>query len=598
MADARIAAATRRVGWWWLLATAAGGGALGWLGHAPALSSGAPTFARVVKLVATDAIESSPVLSPDGKWLAYLSDAGGRTHVWVRFLSGGSPINLTAGATELFVSPVREIGGLDISPDGTQIVFGASTAPNALANQQFSYVISAPLGDTPRRFLERGVGARWSPDGSRVVSVIPGGSAGDALAVADRSGENQRVVLPVTGGLHAHWPAWSADGKFIYFSRSATSANSEPTEIASIPADGGVEEQVVGTSRRAVFPFPSKDGRGLLYGANPATVDLALWWKPPSGPPVRVSMGVGEYAEARLSSDGTRMVATVYELKRSLVLLPIAGTAVRPQRLTSGFTGDMDPSVSPRGDRLAFSSTRTGDRTIWVSRLDGSDARQVTAGTAFDERPQWSPDGSSIAFVSSREGQRGIWTVPAEGGPPRRVVSANALGTITWSPDGREIVYAASDGAAPALFRVALGGGAPVRVPTPTAATAPQWSAATNQIAYIASVLATGNTPGRTWPALLSPYGTPVDRPREPILANGLVAWSPDGRFLGGISIVGVSNASVWVIPLVGHEPPRRIIEFVGDQRPRGIAWMPDGQHLVIGLQERTADIVMFDNGS
>jgi hypothetical protein len=111
-------------------------------------------------------------------------------------------------------------------------------------------------------------------------------------------------------------------------------------------------------------------------------------------------------------------------------------------------------------------------------------------------------------------------------------------------------------------------------------------------------VLATGSAPGRTWPALLGPSGEPIDRPRDPILGNGLLAWSPDGRFLAGISIPGVTGASIWVIPLEGNEPPRRIIQFVGDERPRGIAWMPDGQHLVIGLQERKADIVMFDNGS
>jgi serine/threonine protein kinase/Tol biopolymer transport system component len=589
--------AGQRVRWWWLLAAAASGALVGWLGQTSTPADTRP-FTRVVKVVTSDdAIERSPVLSPDGKWLAYLSDAGGRVDVWVRFLSGGAPINLTAAAPDLFVSPLGEVGGLDISPDGTQIVFAAGT--DAQGANLSSYVVPAPLGGVPRRFLQRGLGTRWSPDGSRVVSVVPGGSAGDTLLIADGSGENQRVVHPLAGGLHFHWPSWSADGTAIYFTRSLVALNMEPTEIWRIPVEGGAEERVIETSRRALYPYPAHDGGGLLYSANPDTVDLSLWWKPPSGPATRVSAGVGEYGEGRFSNDGTRIVATVYEFARSLAILPIAGTDARLQRLTSAVTGDIDPSVSPRGDRLAFSSTRGGERTIWTSRLDGSDPRQITAGKVFDERPAWSPDASTIAFVSSRNGERGIWAVPAEGGPARRVLAVNALSTITWSPDGNEIVYSAPAGAAPGLYRIASDGTTPpVRVATPSAATGPHWSTANGQLAYVATVLATPSTPGRVWPALVGRSGDAIDRPREPALHNGQVAWSPDGRWLAGISIPGISNASIWVIPVQPPGSPRRLIEFVGDDRPRGIAWMPDGQHLVIGLQQRTADIVMFDNGS
>jgi Tol biopolymer transport system component len=337
----------------------------------------------------------------------------------------------------------------------------------------------------------------------------------------------------------------------------------------------------------------------MYYSANPDTVDLSLWWKPRKGPAERISTGVGEYAEARPSSDGKRIVATVYAFARSLATLPIAADDARPERLTSGFTGDIDPALSPNGNHLAFSSSRGGERTIWTSRLDGSDPRQITAGPVFDERPAWSPDGSSLAFVSSRNGERGIWTVAAEGGPARRVIAANALSTITWSPDGREIVYAAPAGSGPGLFRVAVEGTTPpVRIPTPTTATAPHWSKTTGQLAYVASVLSTPTTPGTTWPALAGPSFETIDRPREPVLGNGMVAWSPDGRFLAGMSIPGTTNASIWVIPVQPPGPPRRIIEFTGDERPRGITWTPDGQRLIIGFQERTADIVMFDSGS
>ena len=53
------------------------------------------------------------------------------------------------------------------------------------------------------------------------------------------------------------------------------------------------------SARRAVFPFPTPDGRGLIYAANPTGVDLALWWRPFDGSePTRLTTGVGEYSEA------------------------------------------------------------------------------------------------------------------------------------------------------------------------------------------------------------------------------------------------------------------------------------------------------------
>jgi len=49
----------------------------------------APTFSRVVRLTSGPAVEMGPAISPDGKWIAYLSNARGPADVWVKFLAGG-----------------------------------------------------------------------------------------------------------------------------------------------------------------------------------------------------------------------------------------------------------------------------------------------------------------------------------------------------------------------------------------------------------------------------------------------------------------------------------------------------------------------------
>jgi Tol biopolymer transport system component len=96
--------------------------------------------------------------------------------------------------------------------------------------------------------------------------------------------------------MHLHWPAWSHDGRYIYFTYSTSTANCEPTSIYRFAAAGGALDLVIATARRAVFPLLTGDGRGLIYSANPTSVDVALWWQPNDGSAAtRLTTGVGEY---------------------------------------------------------------------------------------------------------------------------------------------------------------------------------------------------------------------------------------------------------------------------------------------------------------
>jgi len=113
--------------------------------------------------------EFGPVISPDGKWVAYLSNARGPTDVWVKFIAGGDPANLTATAN-IDVQANDYIGGLDVSPDGTQIALLAQGKEQGQGTA--AWVIPAPLGGVPRRALKQGdSGLHWSPDGKRIVFV-------------------------------------------------------------------------------------------------------------------------------------------------------------------------------------------------------------------------------------------------------------------------------------------------------------------------------------------------------------------------------------------------------------------------------------------
>jgi len=571
--------------------------AAGWFASRQ-MAAPAPSFDRVVRLVSTPAHEFSPVISPDGKWVAYLSNARGPTDVWVKFIAGGEPANLTATAN-IIVQANDYIAGLDVSPDGTQIALQAQGKEQGQTNT--TWLIPAPLGGVPRRALQPGdSGLQWSPDGKRIVFVRTGGPLGDALVVADPEGQNEHVVAKREGAQHMHWPRWSADGRFIYFNHGPQNFNMEPTEIFRVAATGGPIERVVGTARRAVFPFLSTDGRGLIYAANPDSVDLSLWWRDlKSGRDGRLTTGVGEYTHPSLSRDGRRLVGTVIDAHQSLEKITIAfDRAVSFEPLTDGYSGDIDPVWSPDGTRLVFSTSRTGNRTLWSANARVKEAVPLTSGVAIDERPAFSSDGRRIAFVSDRGGQRGVWIVNSDGGSPRLVAHADVVDTISWSPDGRRLVYATPIGDAPGLMIMNVADGTTARLPTPMAATAPAWSV-DDVIAYVEP---RGGDRG-AFATLIRPDGqrvnsSPLDGPRAPFIANGLMAWSPDGKRLAAAALSGAAAGSVWIVEPNNPAPYKKLMDLPAGEFLRGLTWARDGSSIIVGRYRWSGDIFLAERSA
>ena len=70
--------------------------------------------------------------------------------------------------------------------------------------------------------------------------------------------------------------------------------------------------------------------------------------------------------------------------------------------LTDNIGYDAEATVSPKGDKIVFTSDRSGDLELWTMNIDGSDKRQVTFGLGYDGGAFFSPDGSKLVFRASR----------------------------------------------------------------------------------------------------------------------------------------------------------------------------------------------------
>jgi len=117
-----------------------------------------------------------------------------------------------------------------------------------------------------------------------------------------------------------------------------------------------------------------------------------------------------------------------------------------PRRVPGTDFGE-DPSWSPDGQRIAFTSAHGGERHVFIVEVNGSAAVELS-GAGEANGIAWSPDGGSIVFASHRDHQdnyRDIYVMCADGSDVRRLTFASAE-TPTWSPDGRYILYSAPGG--------------------------------------------------------------------------------------------------------------------------------------------------------
>lgn len=141
----------------------------------------------------------------------------------------------------------------------------------------------------------------------------------------------------------------------------------------------------------------------------------------------------------------------------------LKGGIVRPLTTTAGY--DAEATVSPKGDRIVFTSMRDGDLDLYTMNIDGSDVKRVTSTLGYDGGAFFSPDGTKLLWRASRpkndqeaaeykqllkEGlvtptNMELYVANADGSDMRKV---SDLGQANWAPywhpSGTKILFASN----------------------------------------------------------------------------------------------------------------------------------------------------------
>ena len=434
--------------------------------------------------------DSDPAASPDGKLVAFTSWRDGTSRIWIKQLAGGGEAPLTAG-------PDRRPR---FSPDGHSILFLRD-----LGSTQAVYRAGI-VGGEARKVVDDAFEADWAPDGKSIVyfrlretpsiasefgrvdletgknttvakldnlAVYSARSSPDGRSIAFSSGYYTRnsaswrlfrmdVASGKISSLGTERPgnalggiAWSGDGSSLFYIQSASvmgDISGSGSQVLRLDVGSGRSRPVIWSDGLAAINASTGEvsrsdvlsaGR-LVFAERLRRQNLRENAIGPAGvPPRLVTDGNSIDRQPTYSPDGKRIL---FSSNRSgnLDLWTIDTTTGALRQVTDDRAQDWDPAFTADGRHILWDSDRTGNLEVWIANDDGSGARQLSQDGVDAENPTETPDGKWVVYWSGSPSKRGVWKIHPDGTGAARLVVTDAVGT-DLSPDGKIVLYVMQD---------------------------------------------------------------------------------------------------------------------------------------------------------
>jgi tRNA A-37 threonylcarbamoyl transferase component Bud32 len=392
-----------------------------------------------------------PAISPDGGFVAYVSDRSGKNELWLQQVGGGGPIQLTHdNENETVEAPA-------FFPDGKRILYQKTSA-----DRKSIIAVISTLGGEPT-LLTEGWQSTLSPDGRQIAYVDFKQGALHLMTISSSGGQPRE--LPAWARVSSSAvdsPVWTPDSRYLLclIVKPSEAAKAKESEWFAFPVDGGNPVATgAGAALRAAgvargTPMLMTGDRVLFVAEMAGRYNLwEIRLSPRSwgvqGVPAQLTFGTLNEMPYSISATGT-VALDVGSIRNDLYLIPLAAASGQPTGVARRLTQDerykqiQEVGWLQGGDPGSAYFDVFAGTTESVYGVDLVSSRQtpMIAGLPESSGSVISGDGRRVAYSVAEGDSYSIRLGEAGAGPSETRALCRECGAVEgFSPDGRFLFY-------------------------------------------------------------------------------------------------------------------------------------------------------------
>jgi Tol biopolymer transport system component len=356
------------------------------------------------------------------------------------------------------------------------------------------------------------------------------------------NGGNRELPAPAITGVGSQRVTGYADGE-----------DHSTIELFRDPADEGKSYMAPGRLRHGSFEVRVDNQPGYAPGLVGKAFFLHATATDTEG-------NTSEFGDLEAAGGGSAPLAFTSTRDGNREIFLTDGFGAAATRLTAHPADDFHPALSPDHARVAFVSMRDGNAEVYLLTVaDTNNVTRLTTHAAADNEPAWSPHGTEFAFVSERDGDAEIYVMKSDGSDVRRLTfDAAEDRSPTWSADGTKLAFSSTRSGNAEIWVMNSDGSRPTRLTWHDAPdTEPAWSPDGQYLAFVSQ--RDGNKELYTMRAA----GTDLLRLTDHPAADVSPTWFPDSQSLAFASDRD-QGFELYLSPRTGG-PADRITVSAGD---------------------------------